>query len=211
VSVQTGVLTEKGGHVLANAFGPILGVNTSSVSAQATASWGSPSLATVFPFTTPRCVYEQTPVNQVLWIRTDATCKDSKGNIVPGGFGWLDQSSPCAAVVDVTAQVGSQPGKSGPPCSMTNIVNKTILIPLYQQASGTGQNAVYSVYGFAAFHLTDWSWPGSYTKNPSAECDKCTGVKGYFTKLVSLDDAKNWSVSSLDGPSTNVSFVFLSK
>ena len=211
VTVETSTLTAQGQHALAFAFAPILGIKSGSVSAEAKASWGSPAAATVFPFTTPRCVYDQTPSGQSIWITTDATCRDSKGNIVPGGFGWLDQSSPCAAVVDITAQVGSQPGKSGPPCSMTGVVNTTILIPLYQTASGEGQYATYSIYGFAAFHLTDYSWPGSFTTSPSAACDKCTGIKGYFTSLVSLDDAKKWLVSRLGGPNLNATFVSLTQ
>ncbi|MDQ6752149.1 MAG: Tad domain-containing protein, partial [Actinomycetota bacterium] len=190
VTVNTSTLTAQGQHALAFAFAPILGFKTGTVGATAKASWGSPAAATVFPFTTPHCVYDQTPLGQPLWITTDASCKDSKGNVVPGGFGWLDESSPCAAVVDITAQVGSQPGKSGPPCSMTGVVNTTILIPLYETASGQGQNATYSVYGFAAFHLMDYSWPGRWTESPSADCSKCTGIKGYFTNLISLDDAK---------------------
>lgn len=211
VSVNASTLTADGRHALANAFAPILGIKTSTVNAQAKASWGSPAAATVFPFTTPRCVFDQTPSEQTIWITTDASCKDSSGNIVPGGFGWLDETSPCAAVVDITAQVGSQPGKSGPPCSMAGVVNTTILIPLYETASGEGQYATYSVYGFAAFHLTDYSWPGNFTKSPSAACTKCTGIQGYFTSLVTLDNAKNWLVSRLGGPSLNATFVSLSQ
>lgn len=211
VTVNTSTLTAQGQHALALAFAPILGFKTGTVGATAKAAWGSPAAATVFPFTTPHCVYDQAPPGQLLWITTDASCRDSKGNIVPGGFGWLDESSPCAAVVDITAQVGSQPGKSGPPCSMTGVVNTTILIPLYETAWGQGQNATYSVYGFAAFHLSDYSWPGSFTNSPSAACDKCTGIKGYFTKLISLDDAKNWLVSRLGGPTLNATFVSLTQ
>lgn len=210
VTVETGTLTSTGQHALANAFAPILGIPTSTVSAQSKATWGSPAAATVFPFTTPRCLYDQTPPGQVLWIKTSMSCTDSHGNVVPGGFGWLDETSPCAAVVDVTAQVGSQPGKSGPPCTMSSIVNTTILLPVYSVASGQGQNATYAISGFAAFHLMDWSWPGASGKSPTADCG-CTGIKGYFTQLVSLDDAKNWSVTRLGGPALNVFFISLSQ
>jgi Flp pilus assembly protein TadG len=211
VTVNTGTLTAAGQHVLTNTFGAILGIPTSTVTARATASWGSPAAATVFPFTTPRCIYDQTPPGQVLWITTTSSCTDASGNVVPGGFGWLDQSSPCAAVVDLTAEVGSQPGKSGPPCNMSTIVNTTILIPVYAVASGQGTNATYSISGFAAFHVTDWSWPGSYTQSPSAACDKCTGIRGYFSQLVTLDSARHWSVTRLGGPALNASFVSLSQ
>ncbi|RAN69558.1 hypothetical protein B5P43_35370 [Bacillus sp. SRB_336] len=211
VTVNTGTLTDGGQHVLTNAFGSVLGVPTSTVTAHAKASWGSPAAATVFPFTTPRCLYDKTPPGQVLWIKTSTSCTDAAGNVVPGGFGWLDETSPCAAVVDVTAQVGSQPGKSGPPCTMSAIVNTTILIPVYAVASGQGQNATYSISGFAAFHLTDWSWPGSTGKSGTADCGGCTGIKGYFTQLVTLDDARNWQVTRLGGPALNAFFVYLSQ
>ena len=210
VTVDTGTLTASGQHVLTNSFGSILGVPTSTVTARAKATWGSPAAATVFPFTTPRCIYDQSPPGQVLWITTTSSCTDSSGNVVPGGFGWLDQSSPCAAVVDLTAEVGSQPGKSGPPCDMSAVVNTTILIPVYAVASGQGQTAVYAISGFAAFHLTDWSWPGSYTKSPSPACNNCTGIKGYFTQMVTLDSALHWSVTRMGGPALNAFFVSLS-
>jgi len=193
VTVDTATLTASGQHVLTNAFGSILGVPTSTVTAQAKATWGSPAAATVFPFTTPRCIYDHTPPGQVLWITTTSSCTDSSGNVVPGGFGWLDQTSPCAAVVDLTAEVGSQPGKSGPPCDMSTVVNTTILIPVYAVASGQGQNAVYAVYGFAA------------------DCGGCTGIKGYFTQMVTLDSALHWSVTRMGGPALNAFFVSLSQ
>lgn len=211
VTVDTGTLTAAGQSVLSNTFGSVLGVPTSTVTARAKATWGSPAAATVFPFTTPRCLYDRTPPETVLWIKTSTSCTDAAGNVVPGGFGWLDENSPCASVVDLSAQVGSQPGKSGPPCSMSTIVNTTILIPVYSVASGQGQNASYAISGFAAFHLTDWSWPGSTGKSGTADCGGCTGIKGYFTQLVTLDDAKNWMVTRLGGPALNVFFVSLSQ
>lgn len=211
VSVNTGTLTSGGQHALANVFAPILGFPTSSVRASASATWGSPAAATVFPFTTPECIYDKIAPNTTVWLKASSSCTDANGNVVPGGFGWLDETSPCAADVDITSEIGSEPGKSGPPCSMDKIVNTTILIPVYAYASGQGQNAVYTIYGFAAFHLTDWSWPGSFTTHPSADCDKCTGVQGYFTQLVSIDDIKNWSIHRLGGPTLNASFVSLSQ
>ncbi|MDQ6755209.1 MAG: hypothetical protein M3017_17845, partial [Actinomycetota bacterium] len=63
----------------------------------------------------------------------------------------------------------------------------------------------------AAFHLMDYSWPGRWTESPSADCSKCTGIKGYFTNLISLDDAKKWLVSRLGGPTLNATFVSLTQ
>lgn len=211
VRVDTGVQTAGGGHVLSNAFGAILGVPTSSVTASATASWGSPSAAVVFPFTVARCIYGATPANSERWITTDNTCTDAKGNAVPGGFGWLDETGNCAASVDILVQVGSDPGKSAPPCDPSKIINTTVLLPIYSTAQGNGQNATYTVYGFAAFKITDTSWPGNWTNNPSSACNKCTGIKGSFIRLVSLDTVAKWSVSKLGGPTLNASFVSLSQ
>ncbi|MEH0108722.1 pilus assembly protein TadG-related protein [Tersicoccus sp. MR15.9] len=211
VTVKTGVLTASGAHVLTNTFAAIVGVPTSTVSASAKASWGSPSAAVVFPFTIAHCIYNGTPANTERWITTDNTCTDDKGNVVPGGFGWLDESGNCAANVDILVQVGSDPGKSAPPCDKSKILNTTILLPIYSTAQGQGQNATYTVYGFAAFKITDASWPGNWTTNPSAACDKCTGIKGSFIRLVSLDTVAKWSVSRLGGPTLNASFVSLSQ
>ncbi|OMH27714.1 hypothetical protein BKD30_03495 [Tersicoccus phoenicis] len=211
VTVDTGTLTTSGQGVLTNSFARILGVPFSTVTASAKASWGSPAAAVVFPFTTARCIYDRTPANQEVWITTTTSCTDRSGNVVPGGFGWLDESSPCATDVDIVTQVGSRPGKSGPPCDMSKILNTTILLPIYSTASGQGQNAVYTVYGFAAFRITDSSWPGNWARSPSAECSKCTGIKGSFTKLVSLESAARWSVTRLGGPTMNASFVSLSQ
>lgn len=211
VRVDTGTLTTGGQHVLSNAFGAILGVPTSTVTASATASWGSPAAAVVFPFTTARCIYDRTPANREFWITTETRCTDEKGNAVPGGFGWLDESGNCSTKVDILVQVGSDPGKSAPPCDVSKILNTTILLPIYSTAQGQGQKATYTVYGFAAFKLTDTSWPGEWTDRPSAECNKCTGIKGAFSGLVSLDTVASWSVTRLGGPKLNASFVSLSQ
>ncbi|PVE19004.1 hypothetical protein [Arthrobacter sp. Bz4] len=211
VTVRTTTLTSDGDSAVQFWFAPILGIDSSEVSATARASWGSPSKATVFPFTAPKCLFDQTPSEQETWITVDSTCTDTAGNTLPGAFGWLEETEKksCSATVDVDEIIPGQPGKSAP--HNCDISGKTILLPVYVDKSGNGSNVEYVIDGFAAFHVTNHNWPSSSPQVNEPGCSNCAGIKGKFITLVSLEDLESFGVEELGGEELNAFFVTLSQ
>jgi len=188
-------------------FAPILGVNQSDVAARASAAWGGLSKGpAMLPFIFAKCRFTTTAFGQEHWViykdnKAINTC-DADGP--PGGFGWLDSDGSCSALIDIAnpEMVSSEPGNSFlTECEATlnALKNQPVLFPVYVESSGTGQNAIYSVYGFAAFHLTGWKFGGSGASSwndgaatggldPTRCTGDCRGIKGYFTKFVTLAD-----------------------
>lgn len=208
VTVRTSTATPDGGSAVRHWFAPILGIESTTVEAVAKASWGSPSKATVFPFTAPRCMFDTAPSNVEVWITSTSTCTGSGGKTLPGAFGWLDEDDKksCQASVDVNQIIGGDPGKSGP--QNCDVDGKVILLPVYESTSGQGNNVSYVIDGFAAFRVTAHSWPSQ--KRSEAGCNNCTGIKGTFITLVSLADLQSFGVEKLGGESLNAFFVALS-
>lgn len=206
VTVRTTTLTPDGDSAVQFWFAPILGIDSSEVAATARASWGSPSKATVFPFTAPKCLFDQTPSDQEIWITVDSSCTDAAGKTLPGAFGWLEENDKksCSTSVDVDQIIAGQPGKSAP--QNCDIDGKTILLPVYVEKSGNGINVEYVVEGFAAFHVTAHSWPND--KHPE---QAAAGIKGKFITLVSLEDLESFGVEELGGDELNAFFVTLSQ
>jgi hypothetical protein len=209
VTVKTSTATPDGGSAIRHWFAPILGIASTTVEAVAKASWGSPSKASVFPFTAPRCMFDSAPTDVELWITSTSTCTGAGGQTLPGAFGWLDEDEKksCSASVDVDQIIEGEPGKSGP--QNCDIDGRVILLPVYESASGQGNNVVYVIEGFAAFKVTTHSWPSESRSEPG--CSHCTGVKGKFITLVSLADLQSYGVEELGGESLNAFFVTLSQ
>jgi len=63
------------------------------------------------------------------------------------------------------------------------------LIPVFDQWEGTGGNATYRIWGYAAFRFTGYYLGGQYktTPNPCNGNERC--VTGYFTRYVDLQEA----------------------
>ena len=133
----------------------------------------------------------------ILLPKTDATaCNGPTGNPVPGGFAWLkadgtECTSTSGTQVDRTP---SDPGRSVPTvCSEADFVamqNKTVIVPIYDTFGGTGSNAWYHIYAYAAFRITGYNFGGQY-KWPDGKDAPCKGddscIAGYFTVLVDPD------------------------
>ncbi|NOJ58336.1 pilus assembly protein TadG-related protein [Arthrobacter sp. 260] len=209
VTVTTNTLTTDGDSAVQFWFAPVLGIESSAVQARARASWGSPSKATVFPFTAPKCLFDQTPTDEEIWITVTSNCTGTDGKSLPGAFGWLDtlDKKSCTATVDVDEIIAGDPGKSGP--QNCDIDGKTIMLPVYVAKSGNGNNVNYVIDGFAAFYTTKHSWPGESIKE--AGCNNCAGIKGKFITLVSLEDLESFGVEELGGDELNAFFVTLSQ
>ena len=208
VTVRTSTATPDGGSAVRHWFAPVLGIDSTTVEAVAKASWGSPSKASVFPFTAPRCMFDSAATDVELWITSTSTCTGAGGKTLPGAFGWLDEDEQksCRASVDVDQIIEGEPGKSGP--QNCDVDGKVILLPVYESASGQGNNVSYVIDGFAAFKVTAHSWPNQSMTEEG--CNNCTGIKGKFITLVSLADLQSFGVEELGGESLNAFFVTLS-
>lgn len=134
------------------------------------------------------------------------------GAAVEGGFGWLVQDTGvCGGTIDLAVnEGGSDPGNNAPGnCSAT--LQKwadeitagrdiTVLLPVYNAVTGTGNGAIYHLIAFAAFKVNGWKFSGDdklpYTfqnkftgSNAALSCDgNCRGIIGSFVKYTSLAD-----------------------
>jgi len=191
-------------------FAPVLGHDSTAVSATATVGWGSPSRGTaVLPLTFSWCEFQQmtgggVPSGQVVrtiyFTKTSNTtgCTGPSNNIVPGGFAYLDTpSGKCEAASARNERSYSKTGNSVPSdCSTADFsewIGQTVLLPLFEESGDTGNNAWYRVYGYAAFRLTGYHLGGQYStaSKPCNGNERC--VAGYFTRFVELSDAWNYS------------------
>jgi hypothetical protein len=120
------------------------------------------------------------------------------GQLLPGGFGWLnDPAGTCKVRVDIAtpSTVSGSTGVSLPPgCSaqLSRLGGTTVLLPVYSDKGGTGSSGWYTIRGFAAFQVLGWNFPGMSWNNqsyPDAQCKgTCKGLIGKFKSFVSLDD-----------------------
>jgi Flp pilus assembly protein TadG len=191
-------------------FAPVLGHDSTAVSATATVGWGSPSAGTaVLPLTFSWCSFKAqtggglpstTTVHTINLSKTDEVgqCTGPSGNFVPGGFGFLEADS---GACEVTSAIGeplqSEPGESPPqgcrPADFASFVGQTVLLPIFDKYGGTGNGAWYRVYGYAAFKLTGYAFTGQFKTDPTPCSGTVRCVTGYFTRFVELSDAWNYS------------------
>jgi Flp pilus assembly protein TadG len=212
VTVSSGTVTVRTSGIRQHLFAPILGVNQTTVTAQATAAWGAPTGGTaVLPLAFSWCEFQAqtgggipsgTTTRIIKFTKTsNTTCTGPSNNVVPGGFGWLTvNSGTCNTQGTAGGTLLSSPGDSPPSgCSSADFAalqNRTALLPIFDVAGGTGNNAWYRLYGYAAFTITGYYFAGQYSWN-SAGCsgnDRC--IKGYFTRFVDLSDAFTYSTSA---------------
>jgi hypothetical protein len=220
IRVTTSTRDKKtGAATLPLSFAPILGIASQTVAASATASWGSPAqgpddLALAFA----PCVFKLNGAIQVLGIAGSGinTCASLSvsGKILPGGFNWLaDPSGTCSTSVStLKGAVGGSTGVSiSAACAkqLSDLANRVVLLPVYSDATGTGNGAVYTISGWAAFTVLGWNFVGSggtaYNNKmyPNATCaGNCKGLIGRFVSFVSLDD--RFAMGGLDYGATVV-------
>ncbi|MFC8597919.1 MULTISPECIES: pilus assembly protein TadG-related protein [unclassified Isoptericola] len=201
-----GTVTVSTSGVSTHWFAPVLGVDESTVSARATASWGGPSAGTaVLPLAFSWCEFQAqtggglpsgTTERTIFFTKSSGTsCTGPSGNVVPGGFGWLTvNAGSCRTSSSVGEVLWSSPGESVPSgCTTTDfaaVQDQTVLLPLYDQAGSSGSNAWYRLYGYAAFRLTGYHFVGQYSWSAAGTCKgnvRC--IQGYFVRIVELDDS----------------------
>lgn len=208
---------------LRHPFAALLGIDSSTVMASATAEWGAPQASTVvLPLALSYCEFNAALDGTLQLIRYDTNleCKGPDGHPIPGGFGWLDRpGGGCEAFVDLdAATVGSEPGNSYPgACDaiMAELEGKTVLVPIFDEAEDIGgQHGIYHIHAFAAFTVTGWKFAGGNSLpqvnvDPAApNCNgNCRGIQGYFERWVSIEAAK----AELGGPELGAYIVRLIK
>jgi hypothetical protein len=119
---------------------------------------------------------------------------------IPGGFGWLNDTSDGECSITVTAGpadnegtwVYSDTGASMPSvctaADLSKMNNQTVLLPLYAATAGTGSGGAYYIKGFAAFHVTAYHFASaSWQASGGQICNKC--IRGRFVEYVSLSQA----------------------
>ncbi len=186
-------------------FAPVLGFDATTVSATATVTWGAPSAGTArLPLTFSWCEFAQqtgggmpsgTTVRTIRLTKTSGTvdCTGPSHNIVPGGFGYLvTDPGHCRATSAVGGRsyssTGNTPSSDCSAADFSALVDRTVLLPIFDAFGDTGSNAWYHVYGYAAFRITGYFLGGQFGTSPQP-CngnDRC--ISGYFTRWVELSD-----------------------
>ncbi|HEV7211484.1 MAG TPA: pilus assembly protein TadG-related protein [Blastococcus sp.] len=202
-------------------FAPVLGHDSTAVSATATVAWGGPSGGTaMLPLTFSWCEFAAqtgggmpsgtTERTIVLPKKSDTGCTGPSHNVVPGGFGWLvADPGTCHATSKLNDQMSSEPGnnpsKGCSPGDLSAMVGHTVLLPIFDDAGGNGSHAWYHVYAYAAFKIAGYYFAGQYSYDkPCSGSARC--ISGYFTRVVDLGAA--WSYSP-DAPNLGSSILRL--
>lgn len=199
-------------------FAGVLGIPSAEVSASSSVRWGSPVEGTTpFPLAFSVCqvfgmVDGATQLLQNHTSDANVDCpRGPAGKTVPGGFAWIVQSTgQCGGLVNLAVnQSGSDTGNDGP-SNCDAILNKwaaelsagrpvTVLLPVYEDVSGSGSGASYDLLAFASFSVQGWAFSGAdklpMVYNNASSPDKnlqckgdCRGIIGKFVNYVSLTD-----------------------
>lgn len=117
---------------------------------------------------------------------------ETAGSDGAGAFGWAqDQTGSCGIFTNTATFPAATGASAGSTCqaalSSAYASRKAILLPVYTTVTGTGNNTVFTLKGFAAFVVTGFSLPGftasDWLKNSNNNCSfKC--IDGYFTKAL---------------------------
>lgn len=213
VAPSTGQVSVRATGTRNHLFAPVIGVDTTRISAQATARWGAPSGGTaVLPLAFSWCEFlaqtgggvpSGTTPRTIRFTKTSGTtCTGPSNNVVPGGFGWLvPNAGSCSTTTSVDSLIISSPGESAPlTCSSSSFAalrNRSVLLPIFDAHGSTGSNAWYRVYAYAAFTVTGYRFTGQDAWNATPDCAgnvRC--IKGYFTTFVDLGSTYTYSTTA---------------
>ncbi|NKX56723.1 hypothetical protein HGG74_19810 [Arthrobacter sp. E918] len=222
-SVRATVTTREAGTgagALTMTFASVLGIREAGVAAEAAAAWGSPARGpAILPLAFAPCVFRLDGPIQVISMHGDpggTVCSSTSpsGQLLPGGFGWLeDPDRRCNVNVQAAAQapMRSDTGVSLPAeCNavLASAADETVLLPVYEDKGGTGSGGWYRIRGWAAFEVLGWNFPGTSYNNTTysgAQCrGSCKGLIGRFVRFVSLADG-----FTTGGPDLGASLVAL--
>jgi hypothetical protein len=181
-------------------FAGVLGIPSAEVTATSSVQWGTPSKGpTILPLAIAECKFN---LDTAAGVGTEQVLELSVNGCggIPGGFGWLKDTTDSKCGITVTAGpadnagtwVYSDTGASMPTeCTATDLSkmnNQTVLLPLYAVATGTGSGGAYYIKGFAAFHVTAYHFASASWQTSGGQiCNKC--IRGRFVEFVSLSQA----------------------
>ena len=186
-------------------FMAALGIDSTTVHAEAEAVWGYPTGATALPLIFSDCEWFKLldpdtgmpdPGEEVTLFfhdgNTTEDCnaqagQDSDGDgRLAGGFGWLDTDGGCSATVYEGDWVGEDPGASpSTGCSADELrelllSGEPVLVPYFDDVDGLGAGGEYHIIGVGAFIPTGYNFGGQYKENePCSGDERC--ISGYFT------------------------------
>lgn len=218
VTVTTGAKeTGSSANQISLLFAGVLGIPSAEVNASSSVRWGSPvEGTTIFPLAFSICQVSgmvdgaaQLLQNHSADANPDCPLGPA-GKTVPGGFAWtLQATGQCGGLVNLAInQSGSDTGNDGP-SNCDAILNKwasdlaagrpvIVLLPVYDDATGTGSGGSYHLTSFVAFSVQGWAFSGAdklpmvynnLSATKSLECKgNCRGIIGKFVKYVSLAD-----------------------
>ncbi len=158
--------------------------------------WTPPSGGSGFPLAISNHCYNlsgavATGDVQKIAYKPGGTCTGPSGTQIPGGWGWLDQSSPCVATTANRRQQHGlgprqQPADAAAPRSWTagrarswqgGAVN--VAFPIFDNATNQGQNGAFHIIGYATFKI--WGW--KFGNNHSYEFRNTAGDPGMTADL----------------------------
>lgn len=161
-------------------FARAIGIQTTDIQAFARATWGYPSSGKGFPLAFSQSCWNLGPatpsggdIQKVTWKPGTPSCTNASGTTVPGGWGWLDDTStdPCTAVTSVGNFTTSNPGNNPPTTCQTILQGwkDTLLgggrvkvtFPIFDTASGSGNTGVFHIVGYATFSIMGWHFGNS--------------------------------------------------
>jgi Flp pilus assembly protein TadG len=210
-------------------FAPVLGRDSTIVTATSRAVWSSRNSGTaVLPLAVSRCEYDKqvraqpltkaAPTPVTLFAGGTAACAAA-----PGGYGWLrtDSSTVCATsssvgdrvVENVTAVLFIFFSTSVPtPCRsagyLNGLIGTTVLLPVFDQTGGLGTGSWFRVYGYAAFRVTGYAGGTGFASQSSAQ-GVDPRLQGWFTGAIELSDATVPASSSSTAPNLGAAVVSL--
>jgi Flp pilus assembly protein TadG len=217
VTVATSTLNGSNGF-LTKMFASALNAPPVTVGARATAVIAPIGGATAFPLAISDCQYDLSgaevtgDIQLIKYKPGSGICTSTSGHVIPGGFGWLDQTGgPCLAATDADDTVPTDTGADYPgTCDATLTAWKSAMeaggtvegtFPVYDNAGGTGSGGWFHIRGYATFQLMGWRFSGSgdpevfrsgmpHVGSATNVCDNpCRGIIGQFVKFESIDSA----------------------
>ncbi|WP_284980839.1 hypothetical protein [Arthrobacter sp. efr-133-TYG-118] len=218
VDITTQSRDTSGNNHFSLVFARVLGIQTTDIEASAQATWGPPGSGGAFPLAfSDQCwdLSGSTPtgdLQKISW-KPGITCTNASGHTIPGGWGWLTQSSPCYSTTQAgSTSIGSDPGNNYPAACQTLLQGWVdtldgggtvkVLFPVFDTATGSGNTGSFHIIGYATFNIVGWKFgsngsPYSYHNtsaalgNSNLACaggnDRC--IIGQFIKYQSIGTA----------------------
>lgn len=198
VKVATSTRGGTGGTILPYAFAQVLtGVSGKTVHAAATATWAPLNQGVAVPLAISQCDVDALGISSVVSVIMFHSGGPCAGPDTSGAFGWLDRA--CPSTITVGDQVSADPGNSGLRDCLRPRLGTDVLVPVFDQVTGTGTNALYRIVGFAMFHLTGYRFPSDASSpRPCSSPDTC--IAGNFVRYVTAGSpgtGTNFGVSTV--------------